>query len=117
MTTEAKTCCGSTWTSRWINHCHNKGKVERDGKWYCGIHDPVAVKKKRDERNAVYAEERKEAQSRIDARVKAEAEMARRAGCVDDLLDALQGVLRVADRATVEFDAARAAIAKAIGEN
>ena len=33
-----------------------------------------------------------------------------------DLLEALQGVVRVADRATVEFDAARAAIAKATGE-
>lgn len=32
-----------------------------------------------------------------------------------DLLEALQGVLRVADRATDEFDAARAAIAKSIG--
>ncbi|MGE8630408.1 hypothetical protein [Achromobacter denitrificans] len=32
------------------------------------------------------------------------------------LLAALEGVLRVADRATVEFDAARAAIAKAKGE-
>jgi len=33
-----------------------------------------------------------------------------------DLLEALRGVLRVADRATVEFDAARAAIAKATGQ-
>lgn len=33
-----------------------------------------------------------------------------------DLLAALQGVLLVADRATGEFDAARAAIKKAIGE-
>jgi hypothetical protein len=32
-----------------------------------------------------------------------------------DLLEALLGVLRVADRATVEFDAARTAIAKATG--
>ena len=32
-----------------------------------------------------------------------------------DLLAALQGVLRVADRKTDEFDAARAAIAKATG--
>lgn len=30
-----------------------------------------------------------------------------------DLLEALRGVLRVADRATVEFDAARAAVARA----
>ncbi|MFU1927529.1 hypothetical protein ACLQ9J_04270 [Bordetella hinzii] len=34
----------------------------------------------------------------------------------DELLEALEGVLRVADRATVEFDAARAAIRKAKGE-
>ena len=32
-----------------------------------------------------------------------------------DLLAALQGVVRVADRATVEFDAARSAIKKATG--
>lgn len=32
-----------------------------------------------------------------------------------DLLKALQGVVKVADRATDEFDAARAAIAKATG--
>lgn len=33
-----------------------------------------------------------------------------------DLLEALQGVLRVANRKTVEFDAARAAVAKALGD-
>lgn len=33
-----------------------------------------------------------------------------------DLYEALEGVLRVADRQTVEFDAARAALAKARGE-
>ena len=33
-----------------------------------------------------------------------------------ELLDALKGVVRVADRATSEFDAARAAIAKATGQ-
>jgi len=32
-----------------------------------------------------------------------------------DMLAALRGVVRVADRKTVEFDAARAAIAKATG--
>ncbi len=33
----------------------------------------------------------------------------------DELVEALEGVIRVADRATVEFDAARAAVAKARG--
>ncbi len=34
---------------------------------------------------------------------------------ITEMLDALKGVVRVADRSTVEFDAARAAIAKAAG--
>ena len=40
---------------------------------------------------------------------------ARLIAAAPDLLEALKGVLRVADRKTVEFDAARAAIAKAEG--
>ena len=40
---------------------------------------------------------------------------ARLISAAPDLLEALKGVLRVADRATVEFDAASAAIAKATG--
>ncbi len=41
------------------------------------------------------------------------AERAKLMAAAPELLAALQGVLRVADRATDEFDAARAAIAKA----
>lgn len=41
---------------------------------------------------------------------------ARLIAAAPDLLAALQGVVRVADRATDEFDAARAAIAKATGQ-
>lgn len=40
----------------------------------------------------------------------------RRASSATDLLEALIGVVRVADRKTAEFDAARAAIAKATGQ-
>jgi hypothetical protein len=40
---------------------------------------------------------------------------ARLIAAAPDLLDALKGVVRIADRQTVEFDAARAAIAKAEG--
>jgi hypothetical protein len=43
------------------------------------------------------------------------AKKLRMAEAAPDLLAALQGVLRVADRQTIEFDAARAAIAKATG--
>ena len=40
---------------------------------------------------------------------------ARLVAAAPDLLEALKGVLQVADRKTVEFDAARAALAKARG--
>lgn len=40
---------------------------------------------------------------------------ARLIAAAPELLEALKGVLRVADRKTVEFDAARSAIAKAEG--
>jgi len=47
------------------------------------------------------------------ARIDEQRANARLIAAAPDLLVALQAVLRVADRATVEFDAARAAIAKA----
>lgn len=50
--------------------------------------------------------------TRFDSKVDLRA-AARLMAAAPQLLEALQGVLRVADRATDEFDAARAAIAKA----
>ncbi len=34
--------------------CVFSGKVERDGKWWCGTHDPVRVKERRDKIDADY---------------------------------------------------------------
>ena len=48
--------------------------------------------------------------------VKAAAELRRLHEVNAELVEALIGVVRVADRATVEFDAAKAALAKATGE-
>lgn len=47
----------------------------------------------------------------------AAAELASEADAIrDELVVALEGVLRVADRKTIEFDAARAALARAKGQ-
>jgi hypothetical protein len=46
--------------------CGNKGKVERDGKWFCGTHDPVAQALKRSLRDKQWETERA-AQSKADA--------------------------------------------------
>lgn len=32
--------------------CSNLAKVQRDGKWYCGIHDPEAIRRKQERRDA-----------------------------------------------------------------
>lgn len=52
--------------------CCLRGKVERDGKLYCGIHDPVAVAEKREEigkkwRDNFHEERRIAAQSKLRA--------------------------------------------------
>ena len=47
--------------------------------------------------------------------VRLQAAEARLIAAAPDLLEALKGVVRVADRKTDEFDAARAAIVKATG--
>ena len=37
--------------------CGFAGKVERDGKWYCGKHDPVAIKERDDKRRKQHKRE------------------------------------------------------------
>lgn len=56
-------CCNRVsdgWHSR---QCTRSAKVERDGKWYCGQHDPVAIeakdKARREKRDREWEEERK----------------------------------------------------------
>ena len=64
----AKKCCEEVFDSlTWRNHpCNNKGKVERDGKWYCGTHDPVAKKERAAKRGPTEWE--REMQRRQDQR-------------------------------------------------
>jgi hypothetical protein len=39
--------CEKLIFSNWHHYpCSNKAKVKREGKWYCGKHDPVAVEDK-----------------------------------------------------------------------
>lgn len=69
--------------------CGKAAKVVRDGKPYCGMHDPVQVKARR-EKSYLEWKEREDANSAASAKAEAErAERDRRAGCFDDLLAAL----------------------------
>lgn len=56
MSAPQHTCCykiprASGWRTVY-EPCTRKGKVEREGKWYCGQHDPVARKERNDKARA-----------------------------------------------------------------
>ena len=54
---EKHTCCGEAWDGYRFYNCGRTAKYEREGKWYCGIHDPVKVEEKRAAREARWSAE------------------------------------------------------------
>ena len=55
---EKQRCCNTKWTyGGYRRTCTKTAKVERDGKWYCGIHDPVARAEKAAARHANWMDE------------------------------------------------------------
>ena len=36
------------WGAFSSHRCEREGSIERDGKWYCKTHDPVAIKEKQE---------------------------------------------------------------------
>ena len=44
--TDKKQCSEKVWDGWHHFPCQRPAKVERDGKWYCGIHDPEYIKAK-----------------------------------------------------------------------
>ena len=95
MTTAKHKCCGTVFPagSYRTYPCRHNAKVERDGKWYCGTHDPVAIKEKQDKKNA-----KSDAKWMAIQQLQAEAaakrnEQERRAAYFPDLLEALKRLL------------------------
>lgn len=55
---QAEMRCQETWMSNWQTiRCSKVGKVERDGKHYCTVHDPLRVQRKRAEKAAQWKSE------------------------------------------------------------
>jgi hypothetical protein len=116
MSETKHTCCGqipkeSGWLRTWKD-CGKTANAERDGKWYCGIHDPVRRKEKND---ATYARWREESHARIKAE--------RIRDAAPDLLAALQksigiiSAMGLPDEVTDNvLSEAHSAIAKAMGD-
>lgn len=88
---EKQRCCNTKWTyGGYRRACTKTAKVERDGKWYCGVHDPVARAEKAEARLEQW---RTKAQADIKARAEKEsaaAEQKRRADLYDELVEALK---------------------------
>lgn len=106
-------CCARIYFKH--KACSRTGKVDRDGKWYCGTHDPVAIKKAAEDRHARYKAAHEERMREI-----------RLQQAAPDLLEALEGITEYASvflkdhsfgsPAHQRFVKACAAIAKAKGE-
>ncbi|MGZ3235751.1 MAG: hypothetical protein ACXU8A_00075 [Burkholderiaceae bacterium] len=98
---EVKTCCaavysGDTWHRR-SKPCGKKAKFDRDGKHYCGTHDPVTRKAKQD---ASLEEFRRKCNARNEAhnapfnRIKElELELSALRLKLEDLVDAADAVI------------------------
>lgn len=96
--------------------CGLKAKVEREGHWFCGTHDPIAVAKKDEARNA-------KGRAAADQRM----EIWRLNGAASDLLSAARNCIVplewardnmdqiFAPKVQRNIDAIKAAIAKAEG--
>ena len=58
---KTKHTCEETILPRFLNvwvPCRNTAKVEVDGKWYCGIHDPVKRKEREEAKTKAFWAER-----------------------------------------------------------
>ncbi len=108
-------CCAKTGNGYFGSPCIKSAKYERDGKWYCGTHDPVAIKAKRDARNSEWKREFDAKNKARDVEIARLNEAKRRADCYPDLLDALMAAKRHLSVSSDEWAMADAAIAKAAG--
>ncbi len=113
---EKHTCCKIIYSgsfSQYAKPCGKTAKFERDGKHYCGTHDPVS-RRARDDAKSAERKARWDAENqRSRAASAAAAEQNRRADCYDDLLAALQHIRPYLNAG--EALLADAAISKATG--
>ena len=83
-------CSAGVWQGWRSLSCSRKGKIERDGKWYCKQHDPVAIKARRDETDRKY---REHWQKLRDAQ-KVDKANQHKLATYDELLEALEEIDR-----------------------
>lgn len=87
---ELKHKCCATYGSWGQYSCYKGAKFERDGKWFCGTHDPVAVKARREKNDAAWQIKYNAEKARTEEKWAKEAETQRRADLYPELLEALK---------------------------
>jgi uncharacterized Zn finger protein (UPF0148 family) len=75
--------------------CGKTAMFDRDGKWYCGIHDPVAIAERLDARNAAINAKWEARLASNKAARDREAERDRRAAMFDELVAALEKIAAI----------------------
>ena len=90
---KAEECCAEVFRGYHYYPCGKKGKVQRNGKWYCGRCDPDAVASRNAKAEARYQDA---VNARIDAH-KAERIRDARAAAFPAIVEALRELLRVDD--------------------
>lgn len=111
-----KTCGESVSDGIWNRKpCANPAKVERNGKFYCGVHDPVRLAKLRSKQDAIYAD-RFEARNKKHQIERAAPELLAALQALDDACcaDLEDRENRITFRKALI--SGRVAIAKALGE-
>ena len=90
---KAEECCAEVFRGYHYYPCGKKGKVQRNGKWYCGRCDPDKVAAREAERQAKWDAELKA----YEAERKAERIRDARAAAFPAIVEALRELLRVDD--------------------
>lgn len=82
-------CAKTVFTDLFGGHrCGNWGKIKAEDKWWCGIHSPAGIAKRRAAELARWAKRDAQWKAKNDR----ETEQQRRAECYPDLLEALEGI-------------------------
>jgi len=122
------TCSGQIFQGLRHHGCINKGKLEHNGKWYCGTHHPPTIEAKRKEKNEAYIARIHRENESYKQRIAALTEQKRRADLYPELLVALENYMSAfgqaleahgipfGDQQRAADSEARAALAKAKGE-
>lgn len=86
-------CSVVVFSGSYAGHaCPNKGKVHRDGDWYCGVHDPVRAAERRAKQKKKGDAEFQAYQERVARQDAERKERNRRADLFPELVDALNSI-------------------------